>query len=152
MTCQECGQDFAGPACACGWRAAASSKSSGQTLRLNRCDVSGCDRVVGAGDPAKNLVQGLRLPIRCRFHRDPRYVDPPTPVSMPRLSDPGPFVPFTEIREEFDRIRAASGRALRAYWEEQDITVRPPSALPSGWSSLRIGLRQWADKWFPPIP
>lgn len=153
MICEQCHAAMSGCLChACGWGMPLQEFRGGQTLRLHRCDVPGCGRIVRAGDPETNLTQGLHLPGRCRFHRDPTYTAPPRPASMPRLSDPGPSVSFEEIREEFARIRAASGRALRAYWAEQGITMRPVSSPVSGWSSLSTGLRTWAEKWFPPIP
>ena len=146
MICTRCNYD----PCQC--HRVPGSTPPGQTVRVNRCDVPGCARIVSTGDPVKNGAQGLRLPCRCRFHRDPRYQDPPKVPTIPVLPDHSPFVPFSEIRMEFDRIRQASGRALRAYWAEQGITVRPPSQAPRGWSSIRTSLRHITDKWFPPLP
>ena len=153
MICDRCQSEMTGRVCAsCGWGGSLQTGSGGQTLRLNPCDVPGCGRIVSAGDPDATLRQGMRLPIRCRFHRDPQYTDPPRPFSLPRCPDPGPCAPFAEIRDEFDRIKAASGRALRAYWQEQGVTVRPVSAIPSGWTSTKTTVAHWADRWFPPIP
>ena len=153
MLCQECGQDFRGTKCQCGWAPSATERTQrGPTLRLNPCDVPPCGRIVSAGDPVKQSAQGLRLPVRCRFHRDPRYQDPPMVLTMPVLPDHGPCVSFSEIRADFDRIRQASGRARRAYGQAQGITVRPPGPAPSGWSSIRTSMRHITDKWFPPIP
>ncbi len=152
MLCQECGQDFRGRKCQCGWGLPMTAGHGGQTLRLTACDVPGCGRIVSAGDAVKHGAQGLRLLVRCRFHRDPRYQDPPQAPTMPVLADHSPFVSFVEIRADFDRIRSASGRALRAYWQEQEITVRPLALASSERTSLETSMRRWADKFFPPVP
>ena len=149
MDCPKCQND----PCTCGYLVEGSTaKPTGQTLRLTRCDVPGCHRIVSAGDPEKNLALGLKLPTRCRFHRDPTYSDPITPEPIRILPDTGPPLSLDEFgREEFDRIRKAAGQEVRAYWSERGIVVTPPGPVPKGWESAGKTLRRWADKWFPPI-
>ena len=55
-------------------------------------------------------------------------------------------------REKFDAIKKAAGQRLRADWTINGITDKLPAPLPSGWVTAGQPMRQWADKWFPPLP